>query len=234
MTSRFSTRRPLDLGPASSRILPLVGLAAGAVAAATAAGAQLPGSPVLQNAFASPGFTVAANASSTDNARSYALAAAWSPSSARFVVSGAAGTLEPQLADRRPAYGARIAVPVVSFFDDASIGVAAFAGFGGASRSGYSTTHVPAGISLGYRRAIGATRGVSVYAAPFYLYARDRVNEAVPTTASFLRGSAGVDVAVTGSLGITVGVEGGRNAKLGEPGPAGTVAGVALSYALSR
>ncbi|GAC1652671.1 MAG: hypothetical protein NVS4B3_15080 [Gemmatimonadaceae bacterium] len=210
--------------------------AATALATMTTTGAlaQLPGSPVLQNAFASPGVTVAANASSAEMLHSYALAAAWTPGSARFVLSAAAGTLEPEKADRRPAFGARVAVPLLSFFDDASLGLAAFAGVGGASRAGYATTHLPAGISVGYRRAIGTTRGISVYAAPFYLYARDRKNDLPATTASFARASAGVDVAVTSSLGITVGLEGGRNANAGEPGPTGTVAGVALSYALNR
>src|SRR3954463_2255952 len=58
---------------------------------ATSADAQIPGAPVLQNAWASPGIVGAVNFAGSSGQSVVAAAAGWSPGSGRFQVSGGAG-----------------------------------------------------------------------------------------------------------------------------------------------
>lgn len=195
--------------------------------------AQMPGVPVLQSAFASPGISVAVNVGYSDDASTFAGAAAWAPTSARFQLSAGAGSLNPDGdADPLAVWGARAAMPVLRLRADA-VGIAVFAGVGGGRTGDTSSLAVPAGASLGYRRALGARRGISVYLAPFFLWTR--ASEAGnASSAGVARFSAGVDIAIATSLGLTVGFEGGAKAKSGDPGPAASVFGAGISYALSR
>jgi hypothetical protein len=68
---------------------------------------------------------------------------------------------------------------------------------------------VPAGISVGWRRPIGKTRGVSVYAAPFYQWTR--LDSGVVESVNSFAGSAGVDFALSPSVGVTLGAEVGSS-----------------------
>ena len=93
---------------------PFVRLAVAALVLASPSivGAQLPGAPVLQNAFSNPGVTVAANYADGDGTSLIAAAVAWSPGTGRFQFSGGAGQLKVDDADfSAPAWGARVAVP---------------------------------------------------------------------------------------------------------------------------
>jgi hypothetical protein len=106
---------------------------------------QMPGLPVLQNAFANPGITVGLNYGRGPDITGYAAAAAWAPGSARFVVSGGLGAAKVDGADKSStSYGGRVAVPVKRFMDDAA-GVGVFGGYGGAE--GTSTTVAVLGLS---------------------------------------------------------------------------------------
>src|SRR3954465_4657805 len=80
------------------------------VAAAAPAAAQVPGAPVLQNAFASPGLAVAADFGAGGGQSFYGAAAAVGLGS-RLQVSGAAGAQHGNNATRG-AYGARVAASV--------------------------------------------------------------------------------------------------------------------------
>jgi hypothetical protein len=195
--------------------------------------AQLPGLPVLQNAFSNPGVTVAANYGSGDNSTTFGVAGAWAPSSGRFQFSAGVGSFEPDEADRATAYGVRFAAALFSFAGG-SIGAAPFLGVGGANVDGQRLTHVPVGVGLGWRRALGQTRAISLHASPFFSWWRQTVTEGDEeevVSKGLFRASVGADVSLFGNFGATAGLEAGSKAKDGDPGPLGTVWGVALSYA---
>ncbi|MGH7719438.1 MAG: hypothetical protein ACREON_11420 [Gemmatimonadaceae bacterium] len=203
------------------------------VAAPRPALAQMLGVPVVQSPFAGSGFTVAANFGTTDGANTYGLAASWAPANGRFLLSGGAGALDPDAGDAAVTWGMRAMVPVMGV-RGGSVGVAAFGGLGGASESGVTELRVPVGVTAGYRRALGASRGAAVYVTPFYSWARLSGNEGDARSAGVFRVSLGIDVAVLPSLGVTLGYETGDEASAGDPGPVGGVFGVGLSYALQR
>jgi hypothetical protein len=199
---------------------------------------QMPGVPVLQNAFANAGLTIAANYGRSDDLQAYAGAIAWAPSSARFQVTGGFGAIDPKPGDRSSAWGARASVPITQTMMDGKLGIGAFAGVGGASRDTVSLLHVPAGASISFRTRLGERRGISFYAAPFYSWTRARIDRASADDESdskrLVRASVGVDIAVVPSLGITVGYEFGQKADADEPGASGGMFGVGVSYALRR
>jgi hypothetical protein len=195
--------------------------------------AQLPGVPVLQNAFANAGLTVAVNYGRSEDLQAYAGALAWAPSSTRFQVTGGFGTVDPDPGDRTSAWGARVSVPVTQAMMEGKLAIGAFAGVGGASQDEVSLLHVPAGASISFRTRMGERRGISFYAAPFYSWTRSSMGD-VSDNKGLVRASFGVDVAVVPSLGITLGYELGQTADAGEPGATGGTFGVGVSYALRR
>ena len=194
---------------------------------------QLPGVPVLQNAFANPGLTIGINYGKGDDSKAYAGAISWAPASARFQVTGGFGAFEPDGSDRASAWGARASVPITQTMMAGKLGIGAFAGVGGASQNGVSLLNVPAGASVSWRTRLGERRGISLYAAPFYSWTRVKADEESQNK-GLLRASLGVDVAVVPSLGITVGYELGQKAGEDEPGASGGTFGVGISYALRR
>jgi hypothetical protein len=195
--------------------------------------AQLPGVPVLQNAFANPGLTIGINYGKGDDSKAYAGAISWAPASARFQVTGGFGAFEPDGADRASAWGARASVPITQTMMAGKLGIGAFAGVGGASQNAVSLLNVPVGASVSWRTRLGERRGISLYAAPFYSWTRVKADEESQNK-GLLRASLGVDVAVVPSLGITVGYELGQKAGEDEPGATGGTFGVGISYALRR
>jgi hypothetical protein len=195
--------------------------------------AQLPGVPVLQNAFANPGFTIAVNYGRSDSVQAYAGAVSWAPASARFQLTAGFGSIDPKGADRSQGWGARASVPITQTMMGGKLGIGAFAGVGGASQDEESLLHVPAGASVSFRTRLGERRGISFYAAPFYSWTRVSIEDESINKALF-RASFGVDVAVVPSLGLTVGYELGQTADEGEPGATGGTFGVGISYALRR
>jgi hypothetical protein len=195
--------------------------------------AQMPGVPVLQNAFANAGLTIGVNYGRSEDLQAYAGALAWAPASARFQVTGGFGTVDPDVGDRSSAWGARASVPITQTMMDGKLGIGAFAGVGGASQNNVSLLHVPVGASVSWRTRLGERRGISFYAAPFYSWTRRRLSD-VSTNNGLVRASFGVDVAVVPSLGVTVGYELGQTAGANEPGATGGTFGVGISYALRR
>jgi hypothetical protein len=199
--------------------------------------AQLPGLPVLQNSFVGPGFAAAVNVGGGSGGSVYAAALGWAPGSARLQVSIGAGALVAD-GETGGAFGARVAMPIFSLMDG-SLGIAAFGGIGGAmgprvqgARVGLG--HAPVGAAVGYRRALGATRGFSVYAAPFFAYHRSDFGNDT-RSAGFFRISLGGDFAITRALGVTAGVElGGTQSGANDPGPEGAIWGAGVSYAFGR
>lgn len=199
---------------------------------AASAAAQVPGAPVLQNAFANPGLAVAANFGTGSGQSFYGAAAAWGFGNSRLQLSGAAGVNSANNSSRG-AYGARIAAAVWSTASGA-LGVGAFAGAGGGSRTRVNgviaspaVLSIPAGLSVGYRRAVGS-RGVSVYASPFYRWTRS--DSGAITSRGAVRVSFGLDVGLSPSLGVTLGGEMGGRAAGGSAG----AFGAAVSFVPGR
>jgi hypothetical protein len=205
------------------------------VSLTTLAGAQLPGAPVLQNAWATPGIVGAINIGGGSDGTVYAAAASWTPASGRFEISGGAGSLSRTGAGSRGVYGIRLAMPVMGG-PTSSFGIAAFAGAGGGggTRSGpsdstASTTQIPVGAALAWRRAIGATHGFSVYASPSYTFLSGGSK-----TGGLVRAAIGADVGITASIGVTGGIEFGQTRARALGGPSGTLYGLGVAYAFGH
>ena len=201
------------------------------VTTAAGAAAQVPGAPVLQNAFANPGLALAANFGGGGGQSFYGAAAAWGLGGGKFLVSGAAGVGHSN-GSARGAYGARATMSVWST-SGGSLGLGAFAGIGGAKQDGIvnnaALTNLPAGVTIGYRRALGS-HGFSAYASPFYRWSRADIG---PTTTSSgsMRVAAGVDFGLSASLGVTAGGEfGGSTAG----GKSSGLFGAAISFVPGR
>ena len=210
-----------------------LGIAAGLACIATPITAQVPGLPTLQNAFGNPGIAIAANAGSSF----LGLAGAFGMGSGKLTISAGAG-MQTANGSHRGAYGGRAAMSLWTSAGG-SLGAGAFVGAGGApqTRLGAVTTNgaefaVPAGISLGYRRAMGPTRGISAFVSPLYRWARVDTgavaSSAVSSSGSF-RVATGVDLALSPSFGVSAGVELGAKAKGTRQS---TLFGGAITYAL--
>jgi len=228
--TRFTPRLILRLRPSLAMAL------IAAAAAAGSAGAQMLGVPVLQNGFSNPAITVAINYGTADSVRGYGVAGAWAPASGRFQVSGGVGGYDADEGKVWVTYGGRFAMPLTRFTGTGNFGIAPFGGIGAANREGVSILHIPVGVAAGYRRALGATRAISVYGSSFYGLTRatSDADTGVSDSKGLIRFSGGVDVAVLPALGLTVGYEFGAKAAVDEPGPRSAMFGIGLSYAFGR
>ena len=204
---------------------------AGLFLASTSHG-QVPGVAVLQNAFTARGLALAGNFGSSSGQSFFGGAAGWGLSD-RFALSGAAGVQRTRNSTRG-AYGGRAMMGVWSS-KTGSLGGAAFAGIGGAASTSLNgvvvnpaVVSIPAGISIGYRRSMGARGSLSGYVSPFYSWSRVD-SGAVASTGAF-RASVGVDVGFTPSLGASIGGEFGAGKGSGRGG----VLGAAITYVPGR
>ena len=195
-----------------------------AAAAPAAAGAQMLGLPVLQNAFVGPGLTVAGNFGTGGSAgSSYGGAAAWAPATGRFQLSGGLAMHKPDMGEKGVTYGLRAAMPLTRLMGGA-LGVAGFAGIGFFTPSDVSSSQLPIGVAAAYRMAFGG-RGVSLFGAPYLSYVRSTPEGGETATDSRVRVSGGIDVSLTSSIGATVGFDGGSG---------GSLVGLGVSFAPGR
>lgn len=209
----------------SARAL-VVGLLIGVASDATA---QMPGAPVLQNAWAAPGIVVALNIAGGAGSNVYGGAAGWSPSSGRFQLSGGLGMQSSTGSGSRAVYGARAALPVAQLMGG-KLGLAGFVGIGGGASGSKDTlrssTIVPAGVAIGYRQSIGAGgKGFSVYADPGYHY------HSGTSSQGYFRVGFGLDAGISSKFGVTVGGEAGGK---GRGTTSANTYGVGLSMKLGR
>ena len=195
--------------------------------------AQMPATPVLQNAWANAGITIAADYGKATDASAFAGALAWSPRRSRFQLSIGAGVVRADSGGSEAGYGGRLSIPLVSFASG-NLGTAIFGGVGVTSSNGATYSAFPIGASIGFRHGLGTTRAISGYVAPFYTIARTSGTPLGKATGGAMRASIGVDVTIMPQIGLTLGYETGADAKEGNPGPRGGVFGVGLSYALHR
>lgn len=200
------------------------------------AAGQTPGIPVLQNAFSNPGLAVAANMGGGGGESFLGAAAAWGLGGGRLQLSGAAGASRANGATRG-AYGGRLAASVWTS-SGGSLGVGAFGGLGGAPRTltGGTITNpalaiLPVGLTVGYRRPMGTSRGISAYASPFYRWVR-ATSDTVSSSGA-IRVSLGVDFAFSPSFGATLGAELGQSAGGVRRGGSGILGG-AVSFVPGR
>ena len=210
-------------------VLRFAAIAAIGASAPRLASAQMPTVPVLQNGFVSSGMTLALNYGSGSGSTAYALALGWGPASSRFQLSGALGGVRPDTGGTWTGYGARVAVPLYSGAAD-RFGVTAFAGIGGARRDTTSLVRIPVGLGAGYRFGLGATRSVSAYASPFFVWSRlsERGSRAQGDNA--MRGSVAIDLVLTRNVGLTAGYEFGGGGSGSLVGGGSGLFGVAASY----
>ena len=189
--------------------------------------AQLPGTPVLQNAFTSSGFTAALDGGGGSGASAYALAGAWSAT--RLQLSLGLG-MQSALGASRFAYGLRAAFPILT--GDGPLGFSVFAGLGGtsgakAADSVRNVQLVPLGATVGFRTA-SMLHGLSAYASPIYEhYSGGMLGQ---RGGNLFRAALGVDLGLTDALGLTVGTELGQSASTASRGPRGTSFGLGFSY----
>ncbi len=191
------------------------------------AAAQIAGLPTLQSPFAAPQIAVGVNASRGDEMTLIGLAGAWTPPSGRVQLSGGVARIGREERDPGYAAGARFYLPLKTLAGEA-VALGVLVGAGAARADERTVVTAPIGATVGYRRALGATRAFAVYAAPFYSYTGVRT----PDASSFLfRFSLGADVVVLTRVGLTVGYEAGQEPTGSEPGLRSPVTGVGLSYA---
>lgn len=216
--------------------LPRVGAiaATAALVVSASAGAQMPGAPILQDAWATGGFVGAVNVGGGSDGSVYAGAVSWTPGSGRFELSGGLGYQSRTNLSSRTVYGVRAAIP----FGGASstFGFAAFAGIGGGSGSrsasadsAVNTAEIPVGAAIGWRHALGANHGLSVFASPAFVFFTGGAK-----SGGLFRSGLGADFGVTPSLGVTAGVDIGGSRTRAVGGPSGILYGVGLSYAFGH
>jgi len=229
------------------------------VLSANVADAQMPGAPILQNVWATPGLVGAINVGGGGGTTVYAAALAWTPEMGRFQVIGGAGAGTGSGTGSRGAYGIRVAAPLGG--TSSTVGVAIFGGVGGGPArtqttavsctvfspgcavisptratsaififdSTTSTTIIPLGASIGWRNAIGSSHGISIYASPTFMYCAGGTSNA-----SLFRMGIGIDGGLTSSLGLTGGLEFGGTRPQAIGGPSGVVYGAGISYAFGK
>jgi hypothetical protein len=236
-THARATRPPIDRTAAW-----VLRIAATAVIVLSAsANAQMPGAPVLQNAWATPGLVGAVDLSGGSDGSTYAAAVGWTPGSGRFQLSGGFGAQTRTGLGSRSVYGVRAAIPFGG--PSSTFGFAAFAGIGGSSGAKKttnpvagtavvdvpSTTQIPLGAAIGWRKAIGSNHGLSVYGTPSYV-----LFSGGSKSGGLFRASIGADAGITSSIGATLGIEFGGTRPRAVGGPSGTLYGLGISYAFGR
>jgi hypothetical protein len=201
-------------------------ISAGAMAALCASPAlgQMFALPVLQNAFSAPGASAAANyGTSSKEGNTIGGAASWAPASNAFQLSGGIGRHSPETGKAALTYAARIS-RTFKELASGSIGLGGFVGAGVFNSPETRASNVPFGVSVGYRRPLGSSRGFSAFASPYYSIGRVTPKDLASVNTNAFRVSGGVDVALARSIGLTVGVDAGKS----------TIFGVGMTYALGR
>lgn len=206
--------------------------------------AQVPGLPVLQNAFSTKGFTLAANGGGGGEGWSAVGALGLGAASGRLALAGGLGAFTPDRASgARTAWGVRVSGTFFTFASGA-LGVGAFVGFGGAGGGhidpgpapGDTTmtnapTRLPLGVALGYRHLFGGV-GVSLYTSPHYVWYNKGGTNA--NSSSVFRVPVGLDIGFARRFGLTLGAEFGADAAHGSLGPQGASYAAGFSYVLRR
>jgi hypothetical protein len=216
----------------------------GAVASLVAlpAGAQMAGVPVLQGAFPRHGLAVAANYGGADDGTGLGGAVAWGLAGERLAVTGGGGVFSADgYRSGALTYGLRAAFRVMTLAGG-RLAVTPFAGFGRVElrrervAAGQSDkageARAPAGVSVGFRRAMGARGALAFFAAPMYAFSRP--DDADASNGGYFRLAAGAEYGIAtgfGALGVTAGFEVGQSASGDRFGPRGGAFGLGVGLA---
>jgi len=205
--------------------------------------AQIPGLPVLQNAFVNRGLTLAAEGGGGQEGWSAAGAVSLGTSSGRIALSGGLGAFTPDRGSARLAWGIRASGTVFSLANG-QFGLGVFVGYGGAGGGtidpgptpGDTTmsdapTRLPLGASLGFQHMFGSM-GMSLYASPAYVWYNEGGSGS--NSNGVFRIPVGLDIGFSRSFGLTLGAEFGADAVAGSLGPRGATYAAGLSYVLKR
>jgi hypothetical protein len=195
---------------------PALGIALGIVLvlarAAAIAGAQIPLLPVLQNGFIASGTSVAIDGGGASGEGVLVASGSFAPRSGDIGV--AAGIGSDLGAGAALALGIRAAVPLRFFARRSAFGAVLFAGVGGNTAGGpASRLDIPLGLGVGYRHNLGATRGISVYATPFYFFERRTPSGGNAVSDGSFRAALGTDVTIAPRVGVTVGADAGTRGR---------------------
>lgn len=232
---QFEYRRSLHAARACAQVLLLV-------ATSTTLNAQLPGLPVLQNAFGNRALTGAVNGGWSGEGWAAAGVIGLGTPARKFALAGGLGAFMPDRAGARTAWGVRLSATPFTFASGA-FGLGAFVGYGGAGgghippgpEPGDTTmseppTRLPLGISFGYQQLFGSF-GFSVYSSPYYVWYNKGGGG---SNVGVFRVPVGLDIGIAQSFGITLGAEFGADAVHGSLGPRGASYAAGLSYMLKR
>jgi hypothetical protein len=228
---------------------PACALLVAAFAPSPAAG-QMAGVPLLQSAFLRPGLVGAANVGGADDGTGYGAALVWGVGRERFAIAAGVGAFSAAEPYRSPAvtYGTRLAVTVATLASG-RFAVTPFAGVGrtqlrrdvvapgggGPRAVSAGVVRIPAGVSLGYRRAVGARGTLAILAAPMYAFSRpDSSGAANEGVVRFAFGAEFGFATGFGGIGVTAGLELGQSMPTDAFGPRGTAFGVGLALARGR
>jgi hypothetical protein len=193
-------------------LVPALLLSIGLAGVGTAAGAQIPLLPVLQSGFISSGATVAIDGGGASGEGVLAAGASFAPRSGDIGVAAGIGSDVGNGAAL--ALGIRAAIPLRFFSRRSAFGAVLFAGIGGNTAGGpASRLDVPLGLGVGYRHNIGAQRGISVYATPFYFFERRTPTAGSGVSDGSFRAALGTDVTVAPRVGVTVGADAGTRGR---------------------
>jgi hypothetical protein len=238
----------LKSSPMSFKNLPLVSVVRAItllalVMASNTAGAQMPGLPVLQNAFVNRGLTLGADGGAGSEGWGAGAAVSLGTSSGRIALSGGLGAFTPERAGARTSWGIRVSGSIFTFASG-TFGLGAFVGYGGAgggnidpgptpgdTTTSDAVTRVPLGAAIGYQHRFGGL-AMSLYTSPAYVWYNKGGSGS--TSSGVFRVPVGLDIGLTRSIGLSVGAEFGGDAASGSLGPRGATYGAALSYVLKR
>jgi len=215
--------------------------------------AQLPGLPLFQGAFPSPGLAAGVDVGRAESRTMTAAAVGYGPRSERFGLVAGLGLFNntaPGYGGSHIGYGARFALTAFRFAGQ-RLAVTPFAGYGssrGTLESGtlaglsatpedtgavLRTDEFPFGVAVGFRTRLGATRALALSLAPAYTLDR-RSGGTLDASHGGLRVSAVAEVAVMPQIGVTLATEFGQSATGEDPGPRGSRIGLGLSYAFAK
>jgi hypothetical protein len=218
-------------------------LLAATTLSATPVLAQMAGVPVLQGAFPRRGLAAAVDAGGADDGSAVGGAVAFGLGADRLLVTAGLGAFRPpeSYASTAFTYGARVAFRVMTLADG-RLAVTPFAGFGrvelkrdrpaAGQDSKAGAARAPAGVSVGFRHALGARGTLAFFAAPMYAFSRP--DDAAESNEGFVRVAAGAEFGFAtgfGAIGVTAGLELGQSAPAGTFGPRGSAFGLGLALA---
>jgi hypothetical protein len=257
----FDARKSEPPASVRRRLMIIVLATVASVLVASSVSAQIPGLPVLQNAWSTEGMTGALNVGGGGGSAVYAGAVSLSSGIGHFSLTGGGGyRTRTGGAGGGGVAGLRAALPFGG--SDGSLGLALTAGVGGGAGGTFSTTARCNFTTVGCRIPVGATgpnpgfvvvdsMGSTVEIPVGLGFGWRHMMSAtrgfsVYTTPAYVfysggtrsgsgfRAAVATDFGLSTSMGITAGLDFGSNRPRGLGGPTGVTFGIGASYAFTH